>query len=169
MLKSPAPSRLRRNAGMTIVCILVLVVAGSVYAASAPAPGVATFRNAASAYQLNLEVELGTNDGPSRHTEHMTLALCMASGKTGTVVTDRGWRIEATPSSEGDNRLRVKMAVTAAGKLVAKNLLDAKLGEPAHAVGKGADGTHDYAIEVTPVAGCPVRTQRPGTDSRMQL
>lgn len=157
MLKSSAPGRRRRHAGRLLVCLLLVAVAGSVYAASLPIQAATSSAKAAREYQLNLKVEQSTNDGDARHTERMTLALCMAPGKTGTVA-NRGWQIDATPIPDGDNRLRIDIAVTVTGKSVARNRMDVELGKPAHADGKGADGVHDYAIEVIPVAGCPART-----------
>jgi beta-lactamase regulating signal transducer with metallopeptidase domain len=156
MLKLPAPNRQRRCGGIVAICGLTVVMAGSVYAVSAPAQVMTSSAKAASEYQLSLKVEQGTDDGHARHTERMKLALCMAPGKTGTVA-NRGWQIDATPASEGGNRLRIDVAITVAGKLVTKNRLDAKLGEPSHIAGKSTDGVHDYTIEVTPLAGCPAR------------
>lgn len=158
MLKVSVPSRSRRNAGMVVGSLFACFFVGVVYAASAPIQRAPVSANTTSEYQLDLRVELGTNDGPARHTERMKVLLCMASGKTGTMMTNRGWRIDATPSSEGDNRLRIDVAVAMAGKQIAKSRLNAVLGESAHAKGKSGDGNHDYAIEVTPVAGCPART-----------
>lgn len=158
MLKMSLPSRSRRNAGMVFGSLLACFFVGMVYAASAPVPKAAAGADAPGGYQLDLKVELGANDGPGRHIERMKVALCTASGKTGTMVTDGGWRIEATPSSEGGNRLRIDVAVALAGKQIAKNRLNVRLGESADVRGKSEDGTHDYAIEMTPVAGCPART-----------
>ncbi|BFI96902.1 MAG: hypothetical protein RSP_24120 [Rhodanobacter sp.] len=156
MLKLSAPSRPRRHAGIIAICGMAVVVAGSVYAASIPAQGAASGAKAAIEYQLSMKVEQGTDNGHARHTERMTLALCMAPGKTGTAAM-HGWKIDVIPTPESENRLRIDVAMTVAGKLVAKNRLDARLGESVRAAGKGKDGVHDYAIEVTPLLGCPAR------------
>lgn len=117
MLKLPLPGRLRRRTGSTAVVMLACIVGGSVYAASAPSgqrsetvPGSA----AVDEYQLDMTVELITGDADASHAERMKLALCMATGKSGTVST-HGWTIEATPASEGENRLRIDLAVTGVG------------------------------------------------------
>lgn len=157
MLKFPAPSQQRRHASILAIGGLTMVVVGSVYAASTPTQSAASGTKTAKEYQLNLKVEQITDDGHARNVERMTLALCMAPGKMGTVAA-RGWKIDATPTPESDNRLRIDVAIMVAGKPIAKNRLDAKLGESAHVAGKGLDDTHDYAIEVTPLPGCPART-----------
>lgn len=156
MLKSLTPSRQRRNASVVAIGLLAVALAGSVYAASTPVQGASGSAKAATEYQLNLKVEQATGDRHARQAEGMVVELCMAPGKTGTVANhDRGWQIDATPSPDGNNRLRIDLAVTVAGKLVAKNRMEAKVGELAHANDKGVDGVHDYAIEVTPLVGCP--------------
>ena len=162
MLKMSLPCRARRNAGMVVGSLFACFFVGVVYAASAPVQGAVASANTTREYQLDLNVELGTNDGPARHTERMKVALCMASGKTGTMVTNRDWRIDATPSTEGDNRLRIDVVVAVAGKQIAKSRLNVVLGESTHAIGKSGDGNYDYAIVVTPVAGCPARAVAAG-------
>lgn len=172
MLKLPLPGRLRRRTGSTAVVMLACIVGGSVYAASAPSgqrsetvPGSA----AVDEYQLDMTVELTTGDADASHAERMKLALCMATGKSGTVST-HGWTIEATPASEGENRLRIDLAVTGVGgQSVARTQLHGALGEAVHAEGKGEDGKHGYAIDITSLAGCPARTATADTGARLQL
>lgn len=38
-----------------------------------------------------------------------------------------------------------------------------------HAEGKGEDGKHGYAIDITSLAGCPARTATADTGARLQL
>lgn len=172
MLKLPLPGRLRRNTGSMAVVMLACIVAGSVYAASAPSgqrPGTVSGSDAVNEYQLDMTVELTADDAHAGHAERMTLALCMAPGKSGTVST-HGWTIEATPSPEGESRLRIDLAVTGVGgQSVARTQLHGALGEAVHAEGMGEDGKHGYAVDITSLAGCPARTATADTGARLNL
>jgi len=169
MLKLPLPGRLRRRFGSIAVVMLASIVAGSVYAASAPSgqrPGTVSGSDAVNEYQLDMTVELITDDA---HAERMKLALCMAPGKSGTVST-HGWTIEATPAPEGENRLRIDLAVTdVGGGAVAHTQLHGTLGESVHAEGKGEDGKHGYAVDVISLAGCPARPATADTGAGLHL
>lgn len=167
MLKLSMPSRLQCHVGKIAGLVLAVAVAGSAYAASAPA----NRQSAASAdeYQLDMMIELNTDAADATHAERMTLALCMAPGKSGSVST-HGWKIDATPNPDGDDRLRIDLAVTdAAGKPMAHAELHGALGEVRHAEGRGEDGKHGYAIDVTPLAGCPARAATADTGARLHL
>lgn len=158
MLKSFAPSSVRRNAGVAAIGLLTAGLIGSVYAASTPVQSAEGSVKAGAEYQLNLKVEQAAGDHRVRQPEGLVVELCMVPGKTGTVANhDSGWQIDATLSPDGSSRLRIDVAVTVAGKLEVKSRLNAKLGELTHVADKGADGVHDYVIEVTPLAGCPAR------------
>ncbi|MHB1059108.1 MAG: M56 family metallopeptidase [Rhodanobacter sp.] len=164
MLTLPMPGRLRRQAGKIAGLALAAAVAGSAYAASAPA----NRQDAAGAdeYQLDMMIELDTG---ADHAERMALALCMAPGKSGSV-NAHGWKIDATPNPDGENRLRIDLAVAdAAGKPMARTELRGALGEVRHAEGSSEDGKHGYAIDVTPLAGCPARTATADTGARLHL
>jgi len=156
MLKLPAPGRLRRHAGMFAVSILMVAVAGWVHAVSAPMEGSSGASKATSEYQLTIKAEQGTDDGHARHAERVALALCLAPGETGTA-TLGDWRIDAETVPQADERLRIDVTMTVAGKLIAKRQLAASLGEQAHVDGRSSDETRDYAIDVTPLSGCPAR------------
>ncbi|OOG64004.1 peptidase M56 [Rhodanobacter sp. B04] len=173
MLKSPLPGRLRRSVGMIASLTLASVVAGAVYAASAvagqPSGMPATSATDAHEYQLNMKVELTTDDAHRSHAERATLALCVVPGK-GAAVSTQGWRVDATTLPEGDNRVRIDLAVTGTdSKKLADTQLHGALGESLHADGMGKDGKHRYAIDVTPLAGCPARTQAADTGARLKL
>lgn len=169
MLKLPLPGRVRRSTGMIAGLVLATVLAGSVYAASKPSgPHVGTPAGT-NEYQLNMMVKLSTDDAHASHVERMTLALCMAPSKSGTVST-HGWKVDATPVLEGENRLRIDLAVTdTSGVPVAHTQLHGTLGEALHAEGNGEDGKHHYAIDVTPQVGCPARTASADTGARLHL
>lgn len=169
MLKQTPPSRLRRGAGTIAGLALASVVAGTVYAASAASAlhAAAPKLVAASEYQLDMMVELGTDGGHANHVERAALALCMAPHESGSVMT-HGWKIEATSVPEADNRIHLDMTVTGAGgEPVAHVQWHGKLGESLHANGHGEDGKHQYAIDVTPQAGCPARTATAETGARL--
>lgn len=169
MLKLPMPGRLRRSAGMTAGLMLVTAVTGSVYAVSAPSAQHAASATGTYEYQLEMKVALTTDDAHASHAERMTLALCMAPGKSGTVST-HGWKVDAIPEPEGENRLRIDLAVTdASGAPVARTQLHGVLGEALHAEGRGEDGKHRYAVDVTPLAGCPARAAAADTGARLRL
>jgi hypothetical protein len=136
--------------------MLFTAIAGSVYAVSTP-PG----QHAATAVgenQLDMKMELTADDTRASHVERITLALCMSPGKSGTVTT-HGWRVDATTAPDGEDRLRIDLAVSdAGGKSIAHGRLRGTWGEPLHMEGKGEDGSHRYAFDVTPLAGCPARS-----------
>jgi len=166
MLKMPSPGRRRRNAGMAAVVLLIFVVAGSVYAASAPQQGHATWKVQRDRttwkvygpeYQLDMQVELATGDGNHRHAETAALALCMAPGKAAMAGVGNV-QVEATTVPAGDGQVRVDLAVASIGAPpLAHSRLHGALGQTLRASGTGADGKQMYAVDVTPRAGCPAR------------
>jgi len=166
MLKMPLPSPQRRNAGMATGILLVFVVAGSVYAASAPQEGRAigkvrgdrtTWKIQGPEYQLDVQVELATGDGNHRHAETAALALCMAPGKTA-MASVGNVQVEATTVPAGDGQVRVDLAVANMGASpLAHSRLHGALGQTLRASGTGVDGKQTYAIDVMPQAGCPAR------------
>lgn len=161
MLKLPAPSRRRRNAGTIAGIALAIVVAGSVYAASAPQGPRPAKSVQGLEYQLDMQVELATDDGHKRHVETALLALCMAPGKVAAASVG-ALKVEATTAPAGDGQVRVDLSVTGAGagagaSPLAPGSLRGALGQTLRVSGSGADGKHAYVIDVTPQAGCPAR------------
>lgn len=169
MLKLPQPNRARRSTGMIAGFVLAMLVAGSVYAASKPAGPHAATTTSTHEYQLSMMLELTSNDAHASHVERTTLALCLAPGKQGTVST-HGWSLEATTFPDGENRVRVDLAVTNDGSgPMAHTQVHGALGESLRAEGKGDDGIHQYAIDVTPLAGCPARVGSADSGARLPL
>jgi len=172
MLKLAPPSRLRRIFGNITGLILATAVAGSVYAASATSdrhPAATSKSTTASEYQLDMMVELGIDNAHASHAERMTLALCMAPGESGSA-TVHGWKIDAVTKPQGDNRVHIDLALTGAGnESVAHVQLRGALGELQHVAGQGSDGKHQYAVDVTPLAGCPARTATTATSARLLM
>lgn len=165
MLKLPLPNRRRRVAGMAVGFATALVVAGSVYAASAP-PGEraawkvhadhAAWQVQGPEYQLDVQVELSTDDGRKRHAESTALALCVTPGKAA-MASVGALQVEATAVPAGDGQVRIDLAVGNAGAApLAHNQLRGALGQTLHAAGVGGDGKQ-YAVDVTSQAGCPAR------------
>lgn len=157
MLKMPSPNRRRRNAGMIAGFVLALVVAGSVYAVSAP-PGARTEQKVRGPeYQLDMQVQLATYEGHKRHTEATALALCMAPGKAA-MATVGALTVEATVAPVDGGQVHIDFAVADTGASpLARSQLRGALGKPLHAASPGVDGKHGYIIDVTPQAGCPAR------------
>jgi Antirepressor regulating drug resistance, predicted signal transduction N-terminal membrane component len=157
MLKLPSPNRRRRNAGMIAGFALIVAVAGSVYAASAPQGSRTNQKVHGPEYQLDMLVQLATDDGHKRHTENVAFALCMAPGKAA-MATVGALKVEATTVPVDDGQVRIDLAVTDAGvSPLARSQLHGALGRPLHAAGPGVDGKHTYVVDVTPQAGCPAR------------
>jgi len=117
-----------------------------------------------------MALKFTTGDTHASHAERVTLALCMAPGKHGSVGT-HGWTVDATPLPEGKDRLRIDLAVTGvdATCVAHARLTGGALGESLHAEGKGDDGKHRYAIDVMPLAGCPARTAEADAGARLRL
>ncbi|MES2312624.1 MAG: M56 family metallopeptidase [Pseudomonadota bacterium] len=157
MLKMPSPNRRRRNAGMIAGFVLALAVAGTVYAASTP-QGTRTNQKAqGSEYQLDMQVQLATNDGHKRHAETADFALCVAPGKAA-MASVGAFQVEATTLPVDEGNVRIDLAVTNAGiPPIAHNLLHGALGDKLHVTGTAVDGKHTYVIDITPQAGCPAR------------
>ncbi|MDW2980562.1 M56 family metallopeptidase [Rhodanobacter sp. KK11] len=166
MLKIASPSRQRQNAGVAAGILLVFIVAGSVYAASAPQEGRATWKVQGDRstwkiqgpeYQLDMQVELATDNGHHRHAETAALALCMRPAKAA-MASVGNVQVEATIVPAGDEQVRVDLAVgnTGASPFAHRQLRSA-LDRTLHVSGTGMDGKQTYAIDVTPQAGCPAR------------
>jgi beta-lactamase regulating signal transducer with metallopeptidase domain len=157
MLKMSSPNRRRRNAGMIAGCALAIIVAGSVYAASAPQGGHAIPASQDSEYQLGMQIELTADDGHKSHAEAVDLAMCVAPGKAATASVG-AFQVEATTAPVDDRQVSIDLAVTNAGALpITRNRLHGTLGKTLHVTGKAVDGKHAYAIDITPQAGCPAR------------
>ncbi|EIM04699.1 M56 family metallopeptidase [Rhodanobacter denitrificans] len=166
MLKLPSPNRWRRNTGMIAGIAVAIVVAGSVYAASAPQgerpawkvqADHATWKVRGQEYQLDMQVELSTDAGHERHAENVALALCMAPGKAA-MASVGTLRVEATTVPAGDRQVRIDLAVGNTGESpLAHSQLLGVLGHKLRAAGTRGDGKHAYVIDVTPQAGCPAR------------
>lgn len=166
MLKLTSPSRRCRHAGMIAGIAVAIVVAGSVYAASAPQAehaawkvqaDHATWKVRGPEYQLDMQVELSTDDGHKRHAETVALALCVAPEKAA-MANVGSLMVQATTVPVDDRQVRIDLAV---GNIdappLAHSQLQGVLGQTLHTKGTGADGRHAYAIDVTPQAGCPAR------------
>lgn len=156
MLKQPSPNRRRQGAGAVAGFALAIIVGGSVYAASAPQATHTSPPVAGAQYQLDMQVELSTDDGHKRHAETAAMALCTLPGKTATASVG-GMTVEAT-AVPVDGQLRIDLAVGSNGTAsLAHSRLRGALGQTLHANGKGVDGKQAYVIDITPQAGCPAQ------------
>ena len=157
MLKQPAPNRRRQQAGMIAGGALAMLVAGSVYAASTPQKAHVSQKVQGPEYQLDMQVELSTDDGHKRDAQTVDLALCMAP-REAAMANVGSLMVQATTVPMDDGQVRIDLAVGNVGASpLAHSQLLGKLGQVLHAAGKAVDGKHSYAIDVTPQAGCPAR------------
>ncbi|MEO7051479.1 MAG: M56 family metallopeptidase [Rhodanobacter sp.] len=164
MLKLSQPGRVRRGTGMTAGLAFAVVMVGSVYAASKPSGSHAMATASTYEYQLGMMIKLSSDDAHASHSTPTSIALCMASGKSGAITT-HGWTFEATTVPEAAEHVRVDLTVSGAdGKSVVHTRLRGALGESLHAAGERDDGILQYAVDVIPLAGCPARVA--GTTKR---
>jgi beta-lactamase regulating signal transducer with metallopeptidase domain len=156
MLKQPSPNRRRQQAGAIAGFTLAILVGGSVYAASEPQtkhPGQAVPE---AQYQLDMQVELSTDDGHKRRAETAALALCMLPGTAATAKVDN-MTVEVTAAPVAD-QVHIDLAVGGIGAASPVHIqLRGALGQTLRATGKGVDGRQAYVIGVTPQAGCPAQ------------
>lgn len=157
MLKQSSPNRRRQSAGMIAGFALAMLVAGSVYAVSTPPAAPANQKVQRPEYQLDMLVELSTDDGHKKHAETVDLALCVAQGEAA-MANVGSLTVQATTVPVGDQQVRIDLAVGHTGAApLAHSQLHGALGQTLHSEGKAADGKHSYAIDITPQAGCPAR------------
>jgi hypothetical protein len=167
MLKLPSPSRRRQGAGMIAGCVLVILVASSVYAASAPPAAHAGQKARESEYQLDMQVELTRDDGHKNHSEAAAFALCTTPGKAAKAGVG-SIMVEATTVPVDDGQVRIDLAVAEHGASpLAHSKLHGALGQTLHAAGTGADGKHAYVIDVTSQVGCPARVMAEASPVRI--
>lgn len=155
MLKLPTPGRRRNSAGAMLCALSLTMIAGWTYAASTPAATPGTGASTSHEYQLDMKFEFTTNDGKQRHTEHSTLALCMADGQAGEVhVAD--WMLRATTAPMSGGSVAVDLSMARAGNALARQRLQGPLNAPMHAVHDDEKGG-GYVIDIVPREGCPAR------------
>ena len=159
MLKSLAPSRGRRHAGVVAIGLLTAALAGSVYAATATAP-VAPTRTAtetAVEYQLDMTVAFSGGNDHQRHAETQALALCSAAGEVAKVRMPGG-QVDTTITNADSGHVRIDMIVSGSdGAMLEHTQLLGAPGKAMHVVGTAADGKRGFAIDFTPRVGCPAR------------
>jgi hypothetical protein len=157
MLKQSSPNRRRQGAGMFAGLALAMLVAGSVYAVSTPPAVHANQPVQGPEYQLDMQVELSTDDGHKRDAQTVDLALCVAPGKAA-IASVGSLMVQATTVPLRDQQVRIELAVGHVGASpLAHSQLHGMLGQTLHSAGKGVDGKHSYAIDITPQVGCPAR------------
>ncbi|WP_266169785.1 M56 family metallopeptidase [Dyella subtropica] len=171
MLKLSLPGPVRRRTGVIASFVLSMAVSGVVYAVSAPSVPESTATKSAHAaavvndvsatreYQLDMKVEVETEDAGQRHAKRTALALCMAPGQDATMSV-RDWNVDATVTPSDGGQVRVALALRRSnGVLLAQSHLHGSLDETlrSHGDGEGADGAYRYAFEIIPRAGCPAR------------
>lgn len=157
MLKSPVPNRQRRYAGIVAIGLLMVALAGSVYAATAPIASTQAATGAAAEYQLDMTVDFSSDNEHQRHAETQALALCSAPGEVAKVRMPGG-SVDATITSADSGHVRIDMIVSGPdGAMLEHTQLLGAPGKAMHVVGTGADGKRGFAIDFTPRVGCPAR------------
>lgn len=156
MLKQSSPNHLRQRAGMFSGIALAILLTGSVYAASAPQEVSARQQAPDEEYELQMQLELSTDDGHQRHAQMADLALCTLPGKAAMASVGE-LAVQATTVPLDDRQLRIDLAVGQVGAAsLAHSQLQGMPGQPLHAAGKTGDG-HAYVIDLTIQPGCPSR------------
>ncbi|MFC5526660.1 M56 family metallopeptidase [Rhodanobacter ginsengisoli] len=123
-------------------------------AASSP---VAVAAPATREYQLNMAIELATDEGRSTNVRRATLTLCTTAGKTSSFKIN-DWMVDATAEPAPDRRMQVDLAIYDAGHaLLARKRLSGAFSKILHADGGTLDGRSRYVMDVTPLEGCPAR------------
>lgn len=159
MLKQAQPGRIRRTSGVVAAGIVIALGAGVAYAATAP-PALSTRASGIAQppeYQLGMKVELADGNGAQERVRRVTVAMCQAPGKA-MRVNFQTMAVETIVTPLQDNRIRIAATIfDAAGHELAKPVLIGALGDPLR-VAVGTTGhTPEYAVDITPVAGCPAR------------
>ena len=158
MLNSNLPSPFARRAGLAAMFAAGAALSGLLYAATAPAsnPRTSSFQGVAE-YQLDVSVDVSSERDGSRHSRRANLALCMKPGEKGSVSVHE-WSLDATVTPDEAGQVRMTLDLKDGGGAdLAVSQLRGKLDAAMHEGGAARDGVHQYAIDVTPRAGCPAR------------
>lgn len=157
MLKFSSPDSTRRRLGGLASLALAAVLAGAVYATSAPmaskaAPGTGA---ATGQYQLDIQLVLSSDEATASHERSLKLALCGAPGETSTVAT-QGIELDAVTRTMANRHVSIDLAVREKAKArPAQSRLQGALGQPLLTSGKVPGGDVQYSLQVTPRLGCP--------------
>ena len=148
MLKHARPGKARSFAAHVVIAALAIGVSSMVYA------GMVEHHEE---YQLNMKMDLRSDDGHQAHAQRATVALCTAPGKIATISIS-GWKVNAVITPENDGQLRMNFAINGAkNELLAQSQVQGAAGDVLHAEGKAQNNKYGYAFEVTPLTGCPAR------------
>ncbi len=157
MLKQIQPSRVRRASGVIAAGISILLGAGVAYAATAPVALQITSNRVTrpAEYQLAMKVEFVDGNKTPGEVRRVAIAMCQAPDKAMRVsfVT---MAVETIVTPLQNNRIRIATTIfDRAGRELAKPVLIGVLGDPLRVLVGKTDGKPRYAVDITPLAGCP--------------
>lgn len=154
MLNVSLPSLFARRVGFVVLLATGAGVSGLIYAATAPA---AALHPSSTEYQLDMAVDVSSDGDHQRHSQKANLALCVKPGEKGSVSV-HAWSLDATVSPDEEGRVRVTLNLQDGdGAALAMPRLQGALGQTLHDRGTALDGKRQYAMDITPRAGCPAR------------
>jgi hypothetical protein len=163
MLKLPSHKAARRRLGGFASLAIAGILAGTVYAASAPmAPQARRPADTAAQYQLDIQLALAREGAKASHTQRLKVALCMRPGQTARLET-QGIAVDAVTRPLADQRVNVDLGVREkAGASPVRSHLAGTLGLPLRTSGRMPDGDEQYLLEITPQLGCPASATAAG-------
>jgi hypothetical protein len=159
MLK-PHPNLFSPRAGGIFLVLFIACGAGAVYAASAPPGSPAVAKDVAKKpeYQLDMYVQIGSNDGHSTKIQREILSICVLPSQPGSIAIGTDLKVDATLTPQPADQVRVDLAVFGADhQPLGQPRLLGKLGNAMSVNTTAADGKLQYALVVTPLLGCPAR------------
>jgi beta-lactamase regulating signal transducer with metallopeptidase domain len=159
MLKQAQPGSVRRLSGAVLMAVIIPLGVGVAYAATTPAPSSPTGSGAVHAgeYQLGMKVEWIDGNGVQGRVRRASVAMCQSPDKAMRVNFET-MAVETIVTPLQDNRVRIAATLfDADGHKLAQPVLAGALGGPLRVAVGDTGTTPRYALDVTPVAGCPAR------------
>ena len=162
MLKQVQPGNVRRLSGAVLMAVIIPLGIGVAYAATAPAasPPAGGGDAHVNEYQLGMKVEWIDGNASQGLVRRVSVAMCQPPDKA-MRVSFKTMAVEAIVTPLQDDHVRIATSIfDAAGHKVAQPVLVGALGDPLHVAVGDTGAAPRYALDVTPVAGCPARTAK---------
>lgn len=166
MLKHACPTAIRRVSGALIAIMLGVALVGTVYANTARTghmqTAAATAKKGAE-YQLNIGMDVTTQDGKGRHARRADMAVCTHPGEPASVKF-ADLDLDALLQARDTNHVSVKFTLDSSIMNGSQSMeLAGPLGKPMHMLFNGSTSAKDgqtqrIVLDVTPIEGCPART-----------
>jgi len=167
MLKHACPTVVRRGSGALIAIVIGVALVGTVYANTARTGHTQTAEAVAkngAEYQLNIGMDVTTQDDKGRHARRADMAICTYPGKPASVKF-ANLDLDAQLQAKHKNHVSVKFTLDSSIMNGTQSVeLAGPLGKPMHMLFNGSmsakDGqTQRIVLDVTPIAGCPARSK----------